>query len=78
MIKPGQILKTQQTPPQTNIYSANSSGINTSKEKMMMDQKTYNELMAYLIKAECKRIERDKVLHSQAAQQSNYVLTAIP
>ena len=30
----------------------------------MMDQKTYNELMNYLIKAECKRIERDKVVHS--------------
>jgi hypothetical protein len=36
----------------------------TSKEKMQMDQKTYNELMAFLIKAECKRIERDKVMHS--------------
>ncbi len=43
----------------------------------MMDQKTYNDLMNYLIKgkyfhinsnlAECKRIERDKVLQSQIA-----------
>lgn len=26
----------------------------------MMDQKTYNDLMNFLIKAECKRIEKDK------------------
>ena len=82
IIKPGQILKTQQTPPQSNVYpsSANTSGlgVQSSKEKLLMDQKTYNDLMAYLIKAECKRIERDKVLHSQASQQSNYVLGPMP
>lgn len=27
----------------------------------MMDPKTYNDLMNFLIRAECKRIERDKI-----------------
>lgn len=38
-----------------------------SKERLMMDQKTYNDLMNYLIKTECKRIERDKIMNSQAS-----------
>ena len=32
----------------------------SQKEKVMMDKKTYEELMNYLVKVECKRLEKDK------------------
>jgi len=35
-------------------------GIGKGKEKVMLDKKTYEDIMNYLIKIECKRIERDK------------------
>ena len=33
----------------------------SNKEKVMMDKRTYEELMNYLVKVECKRIEKDRV-----------------
>lgn len=33
----------------------------TAKDKVQMDKKTYDELMNYLVKVECKRIEKDRI-----------------
>ncbi|CDW78962.1 UNKNOWN [Stylonychia lemnae] len=40
----------------------NTIGLNSlaAKDKVTMDKKTYEELMNYLVKVECKRIEKDK------------------
>ena len=32
----------------------------TSKDKVTLDKKTYEDIMNYLINVECKRIESDK------------------
>ena len=50
--------------------SSGSVGVTIgSKERVMMDQKTYNELMNYLIKAECRRLEKDKISGSSNSNQ---------
>jgi hypothetical protein len=62
VLKPGQIIKNQQSPPQNSFmlgsqnfsqsHGAGQVGVNIgSKEKVMIDQRTYKELMSFIIKS---------------------------
>eukprot|EP00347_Sterkiella_histriomuscorum_P012534 403368205 len=62
ILKPNQIQKNQQSPQSQYLLNHAQAGVSnlTAKDKVLMDKKTYEELMNYLVKVECKRIERDK------------------
>jgi hypothetical protein len=44
------------------MNTGNTSIASQSKEKVVIDKKTYEDIMNYLIRMECRRLEKDKII----------------
>ena len=56
---------TPNPPGGRNIKAANGF-----MDQVTMDKKAYEDIMSYLIKMECKRLEKDRVSSTRAAEQA--------